>query len=252
MAEKDQKQIKVNNKIAEFLLNYGVKEEYSIGEVVVEEGEISNFVYIILNGNADVSVKDRFGDKVKLAELGKGTVFGEMGCFLENVRTATVSASSESLTVLKLKNEIFQEALYEMKEFTKRVMHSFAERVELHNNLYSSAVREKLYLVIGYFVLEKLGYPSEGGYEFEFKYDEIRKRFGIEAFKIVEAVQGMHKLGIINRIQGAKTVVKIDPEHPEEYEALQIDMKEVRQSILVNIDIKALRQYLDRISYVEN
>lgn len=59
------------------------------GDVIFHEGDIGDYLYIIINGSVDVLKKK--GDKdEKVATLTKGEFFGEMALLNERTRTATI------------------------------------------------------------------------------------------------------------------------------------------------------------------
>ena len=79
------------------------------GEVVIQEGARDSCAYIILSGT--VEVFKRAGDRdVRVAVLGRGQVFGEMGLIENRPRSATVKALSE-LEVKRIDRPQFNELL---------------------------------------------------------------------------------------------------------------------------------------------
>jgi CRP-like cAMP-binding protein len=72
--------------------------ELEEGEVVVEEGDVSPYLYGIVEGTVGVSVGSE-SKKVYVNSLGAGDVFGEAGIFMSVPRTATVTAQSEATIV---------------------------------------------------------------------------------------------------------------------------------------------------------
>ena len=72
------------------VLTSGFVCSYPEGEVVIQEGDPGETMYLILNGTARVST-----GKVQLAELTRGACIGEVSVLTGGVRTATVTALSE-------------------------------------------------------------------------------------------------------------------------------------------------------------
>ena len=68
---------------------FAESREIPEGETVIEEGGFSNELLAIEDGKAEVS---RNGEK--LATLGKGDIFGEAGMLDDEMRSATVTATS--------------------------------------------------------------------------------------------------------------------------------------------------------------
>lgn len=74
---------------------------YEDGALIIQEGEVSSYVYLIISGQVCVKVKDNDGKQVYLSTIGEGEIFGEAGIFLKTARTADVVSLGES-RILKL------------------------------------------------------------------------------------------------------------------------------------------------------
>jgi CRP/FNR family cyclic AMP-dependent transcriptional regulator len=75
---------------------FAQSKEIPEGEVVVEEGGFSRELLAIEDGTAEVTRGDE-----RIAELGAGDVFGEAGMLDDEMRSATVTATSR-LKVISL------------------------------------------------------------------------------------------------------------------------------------------------------
>lgn len=60
------------------------EERYAPGEVIIQEGTMGDWIYLLMEGNAKVTKKTGTG-AVLIENLKKGAVFGEMA-LLENLR----------------------------------------------------------------------------------------------------------------------------------------------------------------------
>ncbi len=79
----------------------------SAEEPIVNEGEKSPYLFVVMEGSVNVSTGS--GEKnVYLCCLGAGEVFGEAGVFLKMPRTATVTSADESV-VMQLHRDQFVE-----------------------------------------------------------------------------------------------------------------------------------------------
>ncbi|WP_309398996.1 MMPL family transporter [Cerasicoccus maritimus] len=70
-------------------------EEREIGEFVVREGEVGNSMYVVIDGELEVSKKID-GNKIVLTKLTLGDVFGEVSLICDIKRTASVIASTDA------------------------------------------------------------------------------------------------------------------------------------------------------------
>jgi predicted RND superfamily exporter protein len=79
-------------------------ESFAAGDVVIQQGTVSSGMYVILSGQATVSIA-REGENLDIDEIGPGDLVGEIGFSGQGVeRTATIRAS-EPLTVVRLDSE---------------------------------------------------------------------------------------------------------------------------------------------------
>lgn len=83
-----------------------VANDVPAGFDIVTEGAPGQGLYVLLTGEADVSKRDG-DDKILLATLHAGEVFGEIALLADGPTTATVTAATNA-TVLFLQREIFQ------------------------------------------------------------------------------------------------------------------------------------------------
>jgi CRP/FNR family transcriptional regulator, cyclic AMP receptor protein len=97
-------------------------DEFVDGNVVIKEGGYSNHFYVIVEGSAKV---ERGGEK--LADLGRGDVFGEQGLLEKDVRSATVTATSE-LRVIKIEHWELSRMRKSMPEVVEQLQQAAEER----------------------------------------------------------------------------------------------------------------------------
>ncbi len=81
---------------------------HDIGEVIVEEGDVGESMFAIIDGQATVYLNE--SPQTPLATLEAGQVFGEMALFLDQPRTATVEALT-AVEVFEVTREMFRSLL---------------------------------------------------------------------------------------------------------------------------------------------
>lgn len=82
--------------------------QFAQGEVLIAEGTPSDGLYVVLHGGVNVEKRAPNNQRVALARLKEGDLFGEMSLLTRKNATATVTALTNSI-VLKLPRENFQE-----------------------------------------------------------------------------------------------------------------------------------------------
>ena len=98
------------------------RESFAAGDTIIAEGDPADRFFIIARGEVAISRRTPEGDEVKLAKLGRGQFFGEIGILAETGRTATVRAVGD-VEVVALSWQEFQETL----ERSDRAERDFAE-----------------------------------------------------------------------------------------------------------------------------
>ena len=109
-----------------------VNAPFVVGEAMTRQGAEANWLYMIVDGEAEVRVSvDGFSKKV--ATLRAGDYFGEMGLMTGEPRTATVIAKTD-IKCYRLGKEIFEKILRRRPELAEQISETLAQRrVELEN-----------------------------------------------------------------------------------------------------------------------
>lgn len=97
------------------------------GDEVCREGDAGDAAFIILEGEADISVKTANGP-LTVATLGKNDIIGEIAVLCDVPRTATVTAKSD-LETLRVAKENFFQLVTQFPQIGVQVMHELAERL---------------------------------------------------------------------------------------------------------------------------
>jgi CRP/FNR family transcriptional regulator, cyclic AMP receptor protein len=68
--------------------------QFPSGHVLFEEGELGDSVYVVVQGEVEVMVRDVVGNQQCIATLGPSQFFGEMSLIDKEYRSATVRAKT--------------------------------------------------------------------------------------------------------------------------------------------------------------
>ena len=74
-------------------MNLSTLKKFSKGEIIINEGSIDNWIYILISG----SVKILKGDQILGIFKRVGEVFGEMRIIVDSPRSASIIADAETL-----------------------------------------------------------------------------------------------------------------------------------------------------------
>lgn len=99
------------------------------GEVIIREGQAGDGLYVVLTGEVQVSGTDDAGERVVLATLREGDVFGEISLIRDVPATATVSAVRRTAMVV-LPADDFAHLVADHAEVREYLSGLTAERIE--------------------------------------------------------------------------------------------------------------------------
>ena len=97
------------------------------GQVMFNIGETADAAYIIIDGNAEVSVPTP-GGPIVINSIGKNEIVGEIAIFGDVPRTATVKATTR-LETLKISKELFVKVIRENPDAAIELIRILAARL---------------------------------------------------------------------------------------------------------------------------
>jgi len=100
---------------------------YQAGQIMFRKGDLGDAAYVIIQGEADVSINSDKGE-IKVASLKDGDFVGEIAILCDTPRTATVSAKSDG-KALRIRKEPFFELLRQFPEKAVEMTRVLADRL---------------------------------------------------------------------------------------------------------------------------
>jgi CRP-like cAMP-binding protein len=248
---------RVNQEITALFKQYGKLKAYEEGKEIVKQGDYSNTVYILLEGEADVIRVDRFGNENTLATLTVGDIVGEMGAFLNNKRSATVRAKTV-IKALECPNQMFIRGLFSTHELTYRIIKNFADRINNLNGQVANHSQARLMLVLDRFIQPRL-VEGRTVQDIELDMHEITIETRLESNKIVEGLYNFKALNAITKLKFPAEInileVEVEGQNIGDYEEGEDSTKrvEVQQAdsgkVICQIDSSRYSDTIRRISY---
>lgn len=95
------------------------------------QGDLSDSAYVILSGKVNV-VLENGQNQLKVAEIPRGAIVGEMGVLSGSPRSATIIAA-EPTEALRIGKDVFFDLLKEFPQISIAVMRDIAVRLERTN-----------------------------------------------------------------------------------------------------------------------
>ncbi len=106
----------------------GTTKTYPKHSIVINEGDLSDTLYIILSGKVKVYVSEADGREVTLGILGPGKFFGELSLIDESPRSASVS-TLETTSLSLVSKAAFQQCIKKDPEIALKLMRVLAQRI---------------------------------------------------------------------------------------------------------------------------
>jgi CRP-like cAMP-binding protein len=110
------------------LLASGRRERFAAGQRIVTELEFGCDVFVLLDGEAEVSVEPRLGDRQLLGRLAPGAAIGEMSSLTGELRSATVTAVGP-LEALRIPDATFDRLRERRPEVALALLRVLARRL---------------------------------------------------------------------------------------------------------------------------
>ena len=98
-------------------------EQFSSGQVIIQQGDLANYVYYMLEGEADVLLNDR-----GIARVTTGEMFGTVAALTQSHRNATVRARTDC-SVLQVPTEHFSELIRSHPAAVERLLVDMAKSI---------------------------------------------------------------------------------------------------------------------------
>lgn len=119
----------LSNTDREIVLTHATLHEYSPNEVIISEGEVADSFYLILQGEAAVTVSiSAVENPIELGRILPPNIVGEMALLLGNRRSATVVAIDPTLT-LRFHQAAFELMLDGIQGFGRQLSILLADRL---------------------------------------------------------------------------------------------------------------------------
>lgn len=111
---------------------------FDVGQPLFQQGDMGDAAYIVMDGAADILINTPKG-QVKVANLGRHQIIGEIAILCDVPRTATVVASQPT-TTLKINKDTFFRLINEFPQIAVEIMRELARRLEKTNEQLRQAV----------------------------------------------------------------------------------------------------------------
>ena len=126
----------------------GIFEKYKVGDIIISEGDTGSALFVVLTGTIEIvksavaNVKDghislQEPEKITIAELKAGSIFGEVSLISNRPRNTSAVADSSQVVVMKISKEVIEGFnLSIQKKFQTQLIQILVQRLDDMNTKY--------------------------------------------------------------------------------------------------------------------
>ena len=194
---------------AEVISGAVTKQRYKRGEVLVEQGQKSNALAILLTGRARVVSADSRGREVILATLGPGDYIGEMSIIDNEPHSATVRAEVQT-DVLLLGRADFARCLAENASMSLVVMRGLVKRLRHADRKIESLALLDVYGRVAHALLDFAVADAQGQLLVKDKISrqDLAKMVGASREMVSRVMKDLEERGFIEALPNGATLLK--------------------------------------------
>ena len=194
---------------AEVISGAVIKRRFKRGEALVEQGQKSNALFILLTGRARVMTSDSRGREVILATLAQGDYLGEMSIIDNEPHSATVRAEVQT-DVLMLGRAEFARCLTENASMSLVVMRGLVKRLRHADRKIESLALLDVYGRVAHALLDFAVADAQGQLLIKEKISrqDLAKMVGASREMVSRVMKDLEERGFIEALPSGATLLK--------------------------------------------
>ena len=194
---------------AEVISGAVIKRRFKRGEALVEQGQKSNALFILLTGSARVMTSDSRGREVILATLAQGDYLGEMSIIDNEPHSATVRAEVAT-DVLMLGRAEFARCLTENASMSLVVMRGLVKRLRHADRKIESLALLDVYGRVAHALLDFAVADAQGQLLIKEKISrqDLAKMVGASREMVSRVMKDLEERGFIEALPNGATLLK--------------------------------------------
>ena len=194
---------------AEVISGAVIKRRFKRGEALVEQGQKSNALFILLTGRARVMTSDSRGREVILATLAQGDYLGEMSIIDNEPHSATVRAEVQT-DVLMLGRAEFARCLTENASMSLVVMRGLVKRLRHADRKIESLALLDVYGRVAHALLDFAVADAQGQLLVKDKISrqDLAKMVGASREMVSRVMKDLEERGVIEALPSGATLLK--------------------------------------------
>lgn len=194
---------------AEVISGAVTKRRFKRGETLVEQGEKTNALFILLTGRARVMSSDSRGREVILATLGPGDHLGEMSIIDNQPHSATVRAEVQT-DVLMLGRAEFVRCLSENTSMSLVLMRGLVKRLRHADRKIESLALLDVYGRVAHALLDFATPDAQGQMVIRDKISrqDLAKMVGASREMVSRVMKDLEERGFVETLDSGGTILR--------------------------------------------
>lgn len=180
------------------------------GEVLFEQGDEGDALFVIIEGSLEISILSANGRKLSLEIMRPGAIFGEISLFDPGPRTATATAL-EKTRVCRVRNPDVLTQLRDHPDIAADMIRLAGQRMRWMN----AQLNEQVFLPIASRLARKLLHltADTGGSELNLSQSELAEFVGATREAVSKTLSSWRRIGVIDASRGGLTIRDRDALH---------------------------------------
>jgi CRP-like cAMP-binding protein len=177
-----------------------IQQEFSRREVIYQEGDSINKVFLLTSGSAKITQVGHSGDEVILHLSGPGELVGKIG-FENRSRHCSMAQALGSSTVLVWEASAFESLCQRFPTLRRNAMDCISRRLEEMESRFREVSTEKVAVRLSNEIvrlLDQVGRRVNGAVEINLSREELAQLIGTTLFTVSRLLSDWDERGIVS------------------------------------------------------
>lgn len=196
-----------------FIADQGELKKYRRHSVLISEGDVSDYMFILLEGRVKVYSLENTGKEVVFNIQGPGEYFGELALIDESPRSASVMAL-EPVTLSFVSKYTFEKCLRERPEMAVRFLRALTQRVRYLTDIVKNMALRDVYGRVIY-TLKMLSETENGEsvIKLRLRHQDIASMVGASREMVSKIMRELVEAGVLEQKNRCIYIRKDFPSH---------------------------------------
>ena len=175
--------------------------QFQVDQEIIKAGDESKETFVIISGKAEVH-RNVNGRNMTIAEIGAGEIVGEMAGIGQSARTATVTATEDTETLI-ITYELMLDELRKLPPWMEKIVFSLADRVRINSGyLHPLLLENRIFPLVNQLFLIYAGAHVQAEPDTPISYplkdvvDEVTMNLGLDMARTTKVIDILAEEGL--------------------------------------------------------